>query len=320
MRAGLWQDIFFFGYNKTVSDDLNLKEIIGLINYRRIKYGFDINALYELSESRVAKKFSRQASFNALLASLFLEYGEHESTCKYLGKALNCNINAIDRYFELSRFSILNSFPLSDHLKSISVKLLDFYSNINQFDDFYKNRLCNKKIAVVGNAPSERGKALGNVIDAHDIVIRFNNFVNHPSFEIDYGKKLSIWVRTPSLYEVPCRHDIDPGTIIISSTLLLHAQNGNWQWMLESCDRFKPIVLFQNNIYRDLVQQLDAPPSAGLLTVASLVGMNCNMDKISFWGFNFNTHGESHYFDRHKQSLRHNWIQEKKIFSALTKK
>lgn len=56
-----------------------------------------------------------------------------------------------------------------------------------------------KSIAVVGNAPSELGKDLGNQIDSHDIVVRFNNFSTAPEFTKDYGKKTNVWAITPGI-------------------------------------------------------------------------------------------------------------------------
>lgn len=51
-----------------------------------------------------------------------------------------------------------------------------------------------KNIALVGNGPSEMGRGLGGEIDAHDVVIRINNYrIN--GFERDYGSRTDIWVK-----------------------------------------------------------------------------------------------------------------------------
>ncbi|GAA5039109.1 glycosyltransferase family 29 protein [Microbacterium fluvii] len=48
-------------------------------------------------------------------------------------------------------------------------------------------------IAVVGNGSGPLGQARGAEIDAHDVVIRFNNFPR--GYETDYGARTDIWVR-----------------------------------------------------------------------------------------------------------------------------
>ncbi|MDR1370515.1 MAG: glycosyltransferase family 29 protein [Dysgonamonadaceae bacterium] len=63
--------------------------------------------------------------------------------------------------------------------------------------------LSGKTVACVGNSPSELGKGRGQEIDAHDVVIRFNNFDVGPEYSADYGEKTSIWVRNMS----PGLHD-----------------------------------------------------------------------------------------------------------------
>lgn len=51
-----------------------------------------------------------------------------------------------------------------------------------------------KEIILVGNGPSLRNRKLGRLIDAHELVVRFNSFVLD-GFEEDVGIRTSIWVR-----------------------------------------------------------------------------------------------------------------------------
>ncbi|WP_439412924.1 glycosyltransferase family 29 protein [Enterobacter ludwigii] len=51
-----------------------------------------------------------------------------------------------------------------------------------------------KRVAVVGNGPSELGAGRGREIDGYDIVVRFNNYDTR-GFEGDYGVKTDVWVR-----------------------------------------------------------------------------------------------------------------------------
>lgn len=53
--------------------------------------------------------------------------------------------------------------------------------------------LLGKRVAVVGNAPTELGKGHGVEIDGYDIVIRFNDFPTDPEFVRDYGRKTDVW-------------------------------------------------------------------------------------------------------------------------------
>lgn len=59
--------------------------------------------------------------------------------------------------------------------------------------DVFGAFVAGKTIAVVGNGPGKMGSGAGAEIDAHDIVIRFNNFPK--GYEADYGSRTDIWVR-----------------------------------------------------------------------------------------------------------------------------
>jgi hypothetical protein len=188
------------------------------------------------------------------------------------------------------------------------------------FSTFFNNELSDKKIVILGNADSGKGRSDGKFIDSHDHVFRFNNFPSEKRYVKDYGQKITVWVRTPSIHEVPLRQEIRPQTIILSSPLMLHTKNGNWKWMVEYCDRDEQLVLFDASVFRELVQKLNAPPSAGILAACNISELSHDLSCIRFRGFDFNTGRQSHYFDNQKPASRHNWDIEKLIFSKITER
>ena len=72
------------------------------------------------------------------------------------------------------------------------------------------------RIAIVGNSPILLEKELGEEIDSHDIVVRFNRFVTD-GFEKHAGSKIDYWVL--SWYWGPQSDfylKMDPSHILIS--------------------------------------------------------------------------------------------------------
>ena len=317
MQAGLWQDNYFFDFDEMLATDLELRCLILSINYKRIKYGWSLGELEELAGSSTGKKYSNHPSFSVLIASLFFEIGVFEKTLEFLTRALNPNPQVINGYLGLSSFALEHHLTLSGIPQKNTEKLQKLFSTFQNFSTFFRKELCGKKIAVVGNANSGKGCEGGNFIDGHDHVFRFNNFPSERQYEKDYGKKTTVWVRTPSIHDVPLRQDIWPETVMVSSPLMLHTKNGNWKWMLEYCDRDENLVLFDISVFRDLVQKLSAPPSAGLLTALNINEISHDLSDIHFLGFDFNTGKQSHYFDNQKPASRHNWPAEKTLFSKI---
>lgn len=63
----------------------------------------------------------------------------------------------------------------------------------NQARNAFSELVSGKTVAVVGNGPGNLHTGRGAEIDAHDIVIRFNNYPD--GFAVDYGSRTDIWVR-----------------------------------------------------------------------------------------------------------------------------
>lgn len=77
---------------------------------------------------------------------------------------------------------LMRDLPFGDELKR--------RHDARELDRFFEGQ----SIAVVGNGPSDLGRGLGNEIDAHDVVVRFNNY-RIDGFERDYGSRADVWVK-----------------------------------------------------------------------------------------------------------------------------
>lgn len=73
-----------------------------------------------------------------------------------------------------------------------SSDLFRYFEGLNNKESL-KEIFENKTTAVVGNGPSALGCRLGEQIDSHDLVVRFNNFTLTDNLAEDYGKKVDMW-------------------------------------------------------------------------------------------------------------------------------
>lgn len=82
----------------------------------------------------------------------------------------------------------------------------------NQARNPFAELVSNKTIAVVGNGPGNLNTGRGAEIDAHDIVIRFNNYPD--GFAGDYGARTDVWVRGAHK-DVNDRHDLEQYALVL---------------------------------------------------------------------------------------------------------
>ena len=129
--------------------------------------------------------------------------------------------------------------------------------------------LSGKAIAVVGNGPSEIGKGLGDEIDAHDVVIRINNY-RIEGFEKDYGRRVDVWMKGGA---GDVEHEIRDATI----RAVLYTDDIMDEGMLFRFSRF-PEKELQDHIvdYLDsterapLIKEIGSRPSSGAFIVNRL--------------------------------------------------
>lgn len=82
--------------------------------------------------------------------------------------------------------------PFADAKIKKTAEILEYLEKYRQNGSLEK-LLAGKSLAIVGNSPNLMGKKRGPKIDAHDFVVRFNNYKTE-GFEEDYGAKTNIWI------------------------------------------------------------------------------------------------------------------------------
>ncbi|CAI9392795.1 glycosyltransferase family 29 protein [Microbacterium sp. T2.11-28] len=157
-----------------------------------------------------------------------------------------------------------------------------------------------RTVAVVGNGPGNLGSGKGAEIDAHDVVIRFNN---HPTgYEADYGIRTDIWVRGAHR-DVRDRVAVDTGALVV--------------WEMDFFRNLLEVPAHADILYRDVlfspdrVTHIDTEtkaalrrrsglllPTSGAQILWMLFQSRGSLAGVDVYGFSSITGGDTgHYFD-----------------------
>lgn len=161
-----------------------------------------------------------------------------------------------------------------------------------------------KTIAVVGNGPSEIGRNLGQEIDTHDIVIRFNNY-DTKGYEKDYGRKTNIWVRGSGASDVINRNDISIYDCVIFEGDYSHypvIPQKHPKVIYDYLYQNTPITYYDRTIHETLREYCGIEfPTSGLVTIWALFLLKDIIKKMDIYGFAFRQHSidniATHYFN-----------------------
>lgn len=174
-----------------------------------------------------------------------------------------------------------------------------------------------KSLCVVGNHSGLMGSGLGADIDAHDCVVRFNQYRSPQSNPEDIGEKSDVWVRMPGV----AREHIDfhGGWVVVSGPDLRYRLS-NWHAVRDLLERNVPMLTVPLDVWRGVVAELAAPPSAGLLFLAWLRRMRPGgLEGVGIAGFQraSDKEGSYHHAIANKQpGHRHNWHLERGLLEA----
>lgn len=227
------------------------------------------------------------------------------------------NLNKIDQYdlilkMYINKFDCFNSFekylPLSHYLYNSSRKefekssLCFDYANNNQkkLEEVIRSA---KSIAIVGNGSSHLHKGRGCEIDEHDVVVRFNNFKIN-GFEADYGSKTDIWVRGLAA-DILEPFNINKIPFVVWSNDFRHIEMNldSIELMNQYRNKHKLFTYLEASFHKSL--RLESGiifPTSGLLFFWYTKSVIESLEKISVYGFGFQSENPSayneHYFEK----------------------
>lgn len=177
-------------------------------------------------------------------------------------------------------------------------------------------------VAVVANGPSLLGLGLGSAIDAHQLVVRFNNHGAAPG-SVDLGERTDIWFRPTEFTHVPMREAPAPQLIALTGCNIRNRYSNGLDVLEPYVSAGLPVELVPTQLYKRLFAALDASPSAGLIGVAWVqeeIGRKLSPRQVFGYSLGHNTSAVSHYYGkRHTGSWpsRHNWQAEQAFFQSL---
>jgi glycosyltransferase involved in cell wall biosynthesis len=177
----------------------------------------------------------------------------------------------------------------------------------------------NGGICVVGNAAKLKDAGMGARIDGFDKVVRFNRCFLDSGPNEDTGARLDIWVCAPD-YHRDRQHTAAYTVVSGAGRLALSDELEKYKSCVVNGARVVGVPLF---VWKGLVKQLQAPPSAGLLILGWFEAILGNLNNVAVVGFDRTVQLDSNYYyasSRHKASTRHNWAAEKRLLRIWEQK
>jgi len=235
--------------------------------------------------------------------------------CRDLGYALSTvrakKIQMLYRQLKSKKKANILLDEYSAVFKTKKSYLKDIFHAQTDYIESFNSYMGSKKICIVGNAANIKSKNLGQKIDHHDIVIRFNNCCQKEN-KSDLGIKRDVWISAPNIKNV-----IPTEWIVVTGPNMIY-RGANWSRFSKLDLNKNRVISIPLNIWKEMVSLLKAPPSAGILLLYWIKTIKKGFQDVSMVGFDLKLNKQQyHYADaNHKAGERHNWIKEKALLSS----
>ncbi len=161
---------------------------------------------------------------------------------------------------------------------------------------------------------------MGEKIDAHDIVVRFNHYRSATSRLEDTGRRIDVWVRAPNLNIIDLAENPMADWIVLSGPDIRY-KLANWEPLKPHLEAGRQILTVPLDIWRTLVNELQAPPSAGMLLLAWAIRLTGSPAGITVAGFQSAINpvlirqAYHQALPQQRPGRRHNWAGERKLLN-----
>jgi hypothetical protein len=165
-------------------------------------------------------------------------------------------------------------------------------------------------LSVVGNASELRTTQLEAQIDMCDLVVRFNHYGRGVELQACVGSKTDVWVMSPA-YRGPPPTCV-PKWVVVSGPAMEYKLQ-DWGVIQSLIEQGSKVLTVPLNIWAGCVQQLEAPPSAGVLILYWLKSiLKSNQQIIFVAGVGMHSKGGVYHLvdKRYSAVSRHNWVAE----------
>ncbi|PID50129.1 MAG: hypothetical protein CR991_02955 [Proteobacteria bacterium] len=266
---------------------------------------------------RMGGKFDRfVGSKQVLLASMCLEKN-------WLIPIRECKSLVAGKTTKNIQLPAVLSYMPYDALSIDQRKLLKIYTQQaiwrKAFYEETQERMAKGSLCVVGNAGFMRDLNLAEAIDEHALVGRCNNFSGEGDLVRHIGKQIDVWILAQGYI---INHRIPPVEWVVLVGPEIQFRRLDWNGLLPLLryDNNIKVITIPLNVWRSLVEQLEAPPSAGLVFLAFLHHLLGDWQGISVAGFSALVKPSDKPYHishpKHKASIRHNWDAEKQLLQA----
>lgn len=274
--------------------------------------------LYGVSPTmlKLAEQFvgiTTDTKMHILYMAMVLEAGDKNAVKNLLGQYIQkYGDKDFDKKLNLAAFAAQNGFYQYKNIVDSAEVYKLFEKTTNSA--LLENLFYNKSIAVVGNGPSHIGKKTGAEIDAHDIVIRMNNYDVDKLYQDDYGSKTDIWLVGCGGDDVVLRKD--------NFKAVIFGQDVRYFWGYHSdfykyfiLDKHIPCCYISHEILDKFHKEYDIEfTTTGANFIYVLTKILKNFKNVDFYGFNFcadkpDTYA-SHYFSEN-QSIHERMMRSK---------
>jgi len=180
-----------------------------------------------------------------------------------------------------------------------------------------------KGICVVGNAGSLVGGGLGEHIDRHGLVVRFNRYRSEAAAPVDLGRRLDVWVCAPKF--LPEAAAMAQGRfnvvwLVLSGPDVRYHRAGaalDWAHVAALLHAGVKVITVPLGVWGGLVDRLGAPPSAGILMLSWVHALRGDWDGLMIAGFDgARVRGHAyHHAGRGRPGRRHAWDRERALLA-----
>ena len=294
-------------YFKAQHKSQSIHYLVAYIRYRR-DLGFTLSR--GLGKKLLAIWGSLPQRYQDLILAYLLEFADKGSLGTVLPKSsLNPNDYAIP-----ASLSFLSSdiSPEQQNLLRVYTEQSNWRAALQKY---LRVAAQGAGICIVGNAGILNAAKLGAQIDAHAVVVRFNAFTQEPNQLVDVGQHTQVWCLTPS-FKVANVKDI-PWIILAGPEVQYSLRD--WSQFYPFCEQGIPIVTIPLAVWRALVAQLEAPPSAGICLLAFFYSLLGSWQGIAVAGFGALSQKDAayHYMaSTNKAGQRHNWSGEARLLQC----